>query len=86
MKDAEKYLKKYAPKSLASIEQYGGKFLYRNGPRELIEGAAIDDRIVIAEFPSTEAAKTWYNSAEYQDAKKERDGIAEASIYILNQF
>jgi uncharacterized protein (DUF1330 family) len=86
MTNPQHYLSKYAPKSLASIEKHGGKFLYRNGARELIEGAPIDDRIVLVEFPSHEAAKTWYNSKEYQEAKSEREGIAEASIYILDSF
>lgn len=86
MTNPEQYLSKYAPKSLASIKKHGGKFIYRNGPRELIEGSPINDRIVLVEFASHDAARTWYNSREYQEAKKERDGIAEASIYILDPF
>ena len=79
----EQYLK-YAKESLAAVEQYGGRFLYRNGQRELIEGDAINDRIVIVEFNSVEQAKKWYYSEEYTKAKAIRAGVAEASIYVLN--
>lgn len=75
---------KYAKESLAAVTQYGGRFLYRNGSRELIEGSAIEDRIVMVEFDSIDAAKRWYYSPEYTKAKSIREGVAEASIYVMN--
>ncbi len=50
----------------ATIEQYGGRFLTRGGPAELLEGGPEPKRIVIIEFADTSAAKRWYSSPEYQ--------------------
>jgi uncharacterized protein (DUF1330 family) len=62
----------YRPLAGASVAQYGGKFVIRGGKAELIEGSKDPARIVVIEFPDTDAAKRWYNSSEYQDALKIR--------------
>ena len=62
----------YRPLAGASVAQYGGKFVVRGGKAELIEGTKEPARIVVIEFPDTEAAKRWYNSPEYQEALKIR--------------
>ncbi|HEV2187163.1 MAG TPA: DUF1330 domain-containing protein [Stellaceae bacterium] len=62
----------YRPLAGASVAQYGGKFVIRGGKAELIEGSKEPARIVVIEFPDTEAAKRWYNSPEYQEALKIR--------------
>jgi uncharacterized protein (DUF1330 family) len=38
---------------------------------------------VVLEFPSLEAAKGYFESPEYQAAKRERAGAAEADIQIV---
>jgi uncharacterized protein (DUF1330 family) len=78
--------KKYAEENSKIVKKFGGKFLYRNNQRELIEGNQIDDRLVILEFDTKEDAKNWYYSQEYQQARNIRKEIADASIYILDQF
>lgn len=83
--DHEQY-SKYAKANSEIVKQYGGRFLYRNGHRELIEGSPISERVVIVEFASMEDAKRWYYSPEYTEARAMRDGIAEASIYVLNSY
>ena len=50
----------------ATLEQYGGRYLTRGGPTELIEGGPEPKRIVILEFVDTAAVKRWYESPEYQ--------------------
>ena len=50
----------------ATLEQYGGRYLTRGGPTELIEGGPEPKRIVILEFVDTAAVKRWYKSPEYQ--------------------
>lgn len=62
----------YRPLAGASVAQYGGRFIIRGGKAELIEGTKEPARIVVIEFPDTEAAKRWYNSPEYQEALKIR--------------
>jgi uncharacterized protein (DUF1330 family) len=50
----------------ATLTQYGGRFLTRGGPTELIEGGPEPKRVIILEFADKEAVKRWYNSPEYQ--------------------
>ena len=54
----------YRSKVLATVEQYGGRFLVRGGKAEGLEGAK-PGRMVILEFPSYDQAAKWYHSAEY---------------------
>ncbi|WP_370159628.1 DUF1330 domain-containing protein [Salipiger bermudensis] len=50
---------------MALAEWFGGRFLVKGGPQEVIEGEA-PSRHVIVEFPSRAAAERWFNSPEYQ--------------------
>ena len=51
------------------IQQFGGEFLARGGRSESYEGTPPGDRNVLIRFPSFEAAKAWYHSEEYAEAK-----------------
>ena len=56
----------YRSQTAAIIAQYGGRFLVRGGAIEVREGDPGIARLVILEFPSVEAARTFYDSPEYQ--------------------
>jgi uncharacterized protein (DUF1330 family) len=57
----------------ATIEQYGGRYLVRGAPVELIEGERNPARqYIIVEFPTLERAREWYRSPEYAQALKVR--------------
>ena len=56
----------YRSRTAAIIEQYGGRFLVRGGAVEVKEGEPGIERLVVLEFPSVEAARTFYDSPEYQ--------------------
>jgi uncharacterized protein (DUF1330 family) len=57
----------YSAQVGATLEQHGGRFLVRGGNLEALEGGEwFDSRLVILEFPSTRAARSWYESDEYQ--------------------
>lgn len=73
--DSVKYedYKKAAPPAIA---RYGGKYLVRGGDVEVLEGAYSGRRMVILEFPNMEAARAFWNSPEYGEARKVREGAA----------
>ena len=50
----------------ATVEKYGGRFVVRGGASEILEGDWGPKRVVVLEFPSMDALKRWYNSAEYK--------------------
>lgn len=65
--DVEAY-KAYVPAAGAAVAKFGGKYLARGGRVEQLEGPPPAGRFVIVEFPSFEAAKAFYLSADYQKA------------------
>jgi uncharacterized protein (DUF1330 family) len=81
--DMDKY-QHYMKATPETILKYNGKIIVRGGEHTTLEGEPIDERVVVIEFPSLEIAKSWYNSIEYQNAKKLRDGAAEASFYAIS--
>jgi uncharacterized protein (DUF1330 family) len=80
--DAEQY-DRYRPLAAASVEQYGGRYLARGGASEVLEGDRVPNRLVVLEFPDTEAARRWYHSPEYTEAKATRDGAATGSFILV---
>jgi len=49
----------------ATVAKYGGRFIVRGGASEALEGDWAPKRVVVLEFPTMEALKRWYHSAEY---------------------
>lgn len=81
--DPEKY-KDYMALSPGAIAAHGGKFVVRGGNPEILEGEWPRPRVVVVEFPSRVAAKTFYDSVEYTEAKKHREGAAEFSMIVVD--
>jgi uncharacterized protein (DUF1330 family) len=65
-----------------SIFQYGGRYATRGGSVEALEGNFERERLVILEFPSAGAARRWWNSPEYAEAKRIRQSCATARIVL----
>jgi len=66
-----------------SVEADGGKFVIRGNPVQVLEGEWKYDRLVMIEFPTSEIALEWYNSKEYQTAKKIRENAASANFFVV---
>jgi len=64
---AKEYREKFGP----ALEKYGGKTLCANAP-QVIEGSWNPARVVILEFPNSEAFRAWYASPEYAPVLKLR--------------
>jgi len=80
--DPVKYAE-YAKRTPAAIAAFGGKFVIRGGPVEMLEGPEDKRRFVLIEFPTKEAARGFYQSAAYQEAKGFRQGAANATFLLL---
>ncbi|MEX3842837.1 MULTISPECIES: DUF1330 domain-containing protein [Paraburkholderia] len=55
----------------ATFKGHPVKILAAYGPQQVLEGEA-PEGVVIVEFPSTEAARAWYDSPAYQEAAQHR--------------
>jgi uncharacterized protein (DUF1330 family) len=73
----------YKRLSTAAGAQYGAKFLARGGVVEVWEGEFSPKRVVILEFEDLEAAKRWYNSPEYTEAKAIRQKYAITNMFVV---
>lgn len=80
--DPEVYAK-YAALSPAIVAKFGGRFLARGGPVITLEGEPVTERLVILEFPSTQAATDYYNSHDYQQAKAIRAPVSQAEFLVI---
>ncbi len=78
--DPEAYAR-YAKVATEAIRKHGGRVLARGGRFEAVEGEARARNVVI-EFDSFEAARAFYFSSEYQQAKALREGAATVE-YVL---
>ncbi|MFC7396445.1 DUF1330 domain-containing protein [Chelatococcus sp. GCM10030263] len=72
----------YVALASEAIRQYGGKPLARGGRSQSVEGES-RPRNVIIEFESFETALAYYNSPEYQAAKKARELAGMADIVVV---
>ena len=72
----------YRSKTAAIIEQYGGRILVRGGAIEVREGDPGISRLVILEFASVDAARTFYDSPEYQAILPIRFDTASSTLVI----
>jgi uncharacterized protein (DUF1330 family) len=73
--DPEQY-EQYKAASPGAIAAGGGRFLARGGELAVLEGDWQPFRLVVLEFEDLAAAKRWYQSEAYQEAKKLREGAA----------
>jgi uncharacterized protein (DUF1330 family) len=73
--DPEQY-EQYKAASPGAVAAGGGRFVVRGGELAVLEGDWHPARLVVLEFPDLDAAKTWYESERYQEAKRLRDGAA----------
>ena len=80
--DQEKY-QQYAKLAGPAVDKYGGRFLFRAGKPEVMEGKFDYSRMVVVEFPDAESARKYFHSREYQDARAAREGAADFNLIIL---
>ncbi|MGA8721250.1 MAG: DUF1330 domain-containing protein [Solirubrobacteraceae bacterium] len=73
--DPEQY-ELYKQATPAAVEAGGGRFIARGGELAILEGDWQPKRLVLLEFPDLEAAKRFYESPSYQEAKRLREGAA----------
>ena len=81
--DPDRY-DRYRPLAAASVEQHGGRYLVRGGASEVLEGDRRPNRLVVLEFPDADAARAWYHSEAYGEAKATRAGACIGSFILVD--
>jgi len=80
----QEWTSEYVEKVTAMVESCGGKYLARTSDIELLEGAAeVPQLSVLIEFPSKEAAESFYNSEQYQPFLKIRQSGSNGKFFLV---
>jgi len=79
--DPEQFME-YAKRAPELIAEHGGRYRCMRGAVEQLEGKPDNRKIVVSEWPSMEAAQTFWNSPEYAELKGIREAAAEIDVYL----
>ncbi|HEY1277827.1 MAG TPA: DUF1330 domain-containing protein [Thermoleophilaceae bacterium] len=82
VQDPEAY-ERYRVEASASVAAAGGRYLARGGALVVLEGEWRPDRLVVLEFDDLEAARRWYDSPGYREARRLREGAARMSMVAV---
>jgi uncharacterized protein (DUF1330 family) len=80
--DPQQY-EQYKKLSSIAMQAHGAEVCVRGGKVEVIEGDWKPSRAVLLKFPSVEKARAFYDSPEYQAAKKARQGAANMRMVLI---
>ncbi len=75
---------RYSEMSGPSVERHGGRFLARGGALDVLEGDWEPERLVVIEFASTDAARAWFDSDDYREARAVREGAGNWRMVVVN--
>ena len=75
----------YTQKAGASFAGHDFKVLAAYGPQEVLEGDDHEGTVILS-FPSREAAKAWFDSPAYSDARKHRMAGADYQVTLVEGF
>jgi uncharacterized protein (DUF1330 family) len=80
--DPEQY-ERYKQASPSAVAASGGRFLVRGGEICVLEGDWQPKRLVMLEFDSLDAARRFYTSPVYEEAKRLRAGAADLKMVAV---
>jgi uncharacterized protein (DUF1330 family) len=78
---------RYRELAQAAVEKFGGRYLVRGAPYEVLEGQAWrPQRLVVVEFPSLDQARAFYASPEYHAARDARAGVSDFDMLLVEAY
>src|SRR6266571_5368811 len=75
----------YASKIFATLKGFGGKILAANNA-EVREGSIPHLRTIVGEFPSLQAARSWYESDAYQSIIHLRKNSTTGYLFMVERL
>jgi uncharacterized protein (DUF1330 family) len=83
IKDHDQYAREVVPIFSATHKEYGGRMLVRTDEPATFAGMPPGGRMVLLEFPDTDTARRWWNSAAVKEAVDRRDVLRINSVVVL---
>jgi len=85
IRDREAFIAGYGAAAAALIPQFGGEYLLRGPGAECLEGNFGEGAsMVISKWPDRAAIKAFWNSPEYAEARKLREGLADVQVLVID--
>lgn len=82
--DRERFMAGYGPAAAYLIERFGGRYVVRKPGAVLLEGANGDGAsVVVSQWADREAALAFWNSPEYAEVRRLREGIADVTVLLV---
>ena len=88
--DRDKFIAGYAKATAPVVAKYGGKYVMRAPGGMLLEGSEANNfwgdgaSVAISEWLDRDAIQAFWDSPEYQEVKKLREGIADVQVIVID--
>lgn len=88
--DRDKFISGYSKATAPLVAKFGGRYIARAPGGTLLEGCAAQNNwgdgasLAISEWPDRAAIEAFWNSPEYEEAKKLRDGISDVQVIVID--
>ncbi len=83
--DRDAFLSGYARATGPLVTEFGGRYVMMGPGAKLLEGEWGDGAsMLISEWPDRAAIERFWNSPEYEEVKKLREGIADVQVLIID--
>ena len=77
---------RYREQVMPLIAKYGGRYIVRGGEVQDVEGHLGLKRLIVLEFPTLDAARTFYDSPEYQPIKAIRFQSTTSDVALVGGY
>lgn len=82
--DRQRFLESYAVEAARLVEAFGGHYILRGPGATTLEGSLAEGHsVAISEWPDLEAAQRFWNSPEYREVARLREGICDAQVLLI---
>ncbi len=75
---------RYARAVSALVSRHGGRYLVLGGEQVPLEGNWSGARVVVSAWPDVAAARRFWDSPEYADVRRLRDGTGEFRVLLVD--
>ncbi len=83
--EREKFISGYGKEAAKLVAKYGGEYVVLAPGATLLEGS-LDGytSVAVSKWPNRETAQAFWDSDEYADVKKLREGIADCEVLLVD--
>ena len=85
VKDPAKFAA-YREQVAPMIARFGGRYLIRGGAVTPVEGEPVFARVVVLEFPTMDALKTFYHSPDYAPLIAMRQAASDGDVALIEGY